>query len=680
MKKGKMMKKQAPARQKSKGASDTVTIQSEIQKNVLKLIVWALVIIGVLSSVLNYWSANNILSQTLKEEAETSAEVIEKTLKAEMNLVEVIGSIARLSNEETPAEQRLELLEGYRDNYGWETIMCTNEQGVDRLGGTNKDISGEKYFAEGMAAKSVISDPVYDEEAGKIVLTITVPLWEKGVQNTKTVGVVTATLDVQKLSDIVAGIQVSKNGQAFVIDTAGDVIAHHDYSLVTESANIINSTNSRFSSGSLSRAAKKMVAGERGFGNFADGGLMLLAYAPIAYNGWSLGVYAPIMDYEMMSLISIILIIIVVISSVSVASRMTKNIGMAIGEPINLCAERLKLLAQGDLQAPIPQIHTKDETMILAESTRVIVERMNEIIGDVGYLLNEMAEGNFAVSSKIGEDAYIGEFHHLIASMRSLKRDLSDTLREIHEASSQVDAGASQMADSAQSLATGATEQAGSAQELLAMVSDVTMHVEENTKATDSAHEKAKAMAKVAKISQDKMQELTGAMKKIEETSMKIGNIIENIEDIASQTNLLSLNAAIEAARAGEAGKGFAVVADQIRKLAEQSAGSAVDTRKLIEASISEVDNGGKITKETAEYLDKVMQGLDEILVVVSDVRIASDKQADAIKEIEQGVAQISNVVENNSAAAEETSATSEELSAQSESLNTLVGHFQLSE
>lgn len=679
MKKGKKMKKREPIQKKAKGASENVTIQATIQKKVVKLVAIALVVMGVLSSVLNYVSTSRILSQTLKEEAETSAALIEKTLKAEINLVEIIGTIARLSNEDNPPDQRQELLDGYKNNYGWESIMCTNEQGVDRLL-TDRDISGDSHFKEGMAGKSVISDPFYDEAAGKIVMNITVPLWEKGVQNTNVVGVVTAAVDVQRLSDIVKDIQISSNGQAFVIDPAGDVIAHHDYNLVTESTNVLNGTNSKFSSSSLARAAKKMVAGEKGDGMFVAGNLMTLAYAPIAYNGWSLGVYAPILDYQLMSYISILLIIVVVVVAGIIAVNTTKKIGMAIGEPINLCAERLKLLAEGDLQAPIPEIDTKDETLILANSTRTIVERMNEIMGDVGYLLEEMAQGNFAVSSKIGDDAYIGEFHQMIESMRVLKYDLSNTLREINEASAQVDAGASQMADSAQSLAVGATEQAGSAQELLATVSDVTRHVEENTKATDNAHAKANAMAQVAKVSQEKMQELTVAMKKIEETSMQIGNVIENIEDIASQTNLLSLNASIEAARAGEAGKGFAVVADQIRKLAEQSAGSAVDTRKLIEAAITEVDNGGKITNETAEYLDKVMQGLDEILVVVSDVRIASDKQAEAIRGIEQGVAQISNVVENNSAAAEETSATSEELSAQSDSLNSLVRRFQLSE
>ena len=105
----------------------------------------------------------------------------------------------------------------------------------------------------------------------------------------------------------------------------------------------------------------------------------------------------------------------------------------------------------------------------------------------------------------------------------------------------------------------------------------------------------------------------------LKERSMEISGIVGAINKISSQTSLLALNASIEAARAGEGGKGFAVVADQIRKLADQTAEYAVDTRKLIEASISEVDSGGKITKDTADQLDKVMEGLDEILIVVGE-------------------------------------------------------------
>ena len=104
------------------------------------------------------------------------------------------------------------------------------------------------------------------------------------------------------------------------------------------------------------------------------------------------------------------------------------------------------MVAEGDLETPLPEIRTENETMILAESTKVIVERMNEIIGDASYLLAEMANGNFAVHSKIGENAYVGAFKALLISIRTLNGDLSATLKEIHEASAQVEAGASQMA------------------------------------------------------------------------------------------------------------------------------------------------------------------------------------------------------------------------------------------
>ena len=167
-------------------------------------------------------------------------------------------------------------------------------------------------------------------------------------------------------------------------------------------------------------------------------------------------------------------------------------------------------------------------------------------------------------------------------------------------------------------------------------------------------------------------------MKKIKETSAEINKIIGEIEEIASQTNLLSLNASIEAARAGEAGRGFAVVADQIGKLAEQSAQSAVNTRYLIEAAIAEIEKGNVRTNETAEHIEQMMQDLENVVQVIDGVQDASQRQTDAIEQIGKGVEQISSVVQNNSAAAQESSATSEELSAQAENMETLVAKFKL--
>ena len=116
-----------------------------------------------------------------------------------------------------------------------------------------------------------------------------------------------------------------------------------------------------------------------------------------------------------------------------------------------------------------------------------------------------------------------------------------------------------------------------------------------------------------ARTSGEEMKGLTDAMQRINETSKQISDIIGEIEDIASQTNLLSLNAAIEAARAGEAGRGFAVVAEQIRKLADDSAQSAVHTRELIETSLQEIEKGNQITDKTAEALQKVVEGIEDL-------------------------------------------------------------------
>lgn len=384
-------------------------------------------------------------------------------------------------------------------------------------------------------------------------------------------------------------------------------------------------------------------------------------------------------DYQASKSAEMFTIIILVVVSIA-ALLLTIWLGLFITKsltsPIRELEDAAKGMTEGNLKKEISYT-SKDELGSLAESIRTTMQAMSRIVEDIGYLLNEMAGGNFQVKTT-AEDTYVGDFNPILVAMRDINTRLSDTLRQIHEASNQVAAGSTQMAESATSLAEGATEQAGAVQELQATIEDVAEQARVNAQDSAQSYEQANNVGKEAELSRQKMQTLTGAMQSITETSNQIGKIIMDIEDIASQTNLLSLNASIEAARAGEAGKGFAVVADQIGKLADDSAKSAVNTKNLIETSLLEISNGNKMTEETAKALENVVNGLKEIAEQVGKARESSENQASATNQIKIGIEQISEVVQSNSATSEESSATSEELSAQADTLNALVSQFKL--
>lgn len=380
-----------------------------------------------------------------------------------------------------------------------------------------------------------------------------------------------------------------------------------------------------------------------------------------------------------MEIIAVIIMIAVIILSILSGRRYGNQIADGISKPLQQISERLKTFAEGDLDSEFPEHDEKDEVAEMIETARKMADNLNVIISDSGKLLNEMADGNFAVATE-HEERYTGKFNDLLVGIRNMNRKIDESLRQVEETAEQVSLGSGNMAEAAQSLAEGATEQAGAVEELQATIADITANVEHTAENLQKSHADARKYADDADHSREQMHAMVEAMQRISESSMKIENIISELEDIASQTNLLSLNASIEAARAGEAGKGFAVVADQIRKLAEQSAASAVSTRELIEGSIHDVEEGNKAVALVSETLDEVIKGINDIADTSKSLSENSQSQATAMEQAEQGVNQISEVVQSNSAMAQETSATSEELSAQAETLDNLVRQFTLRE
>lgn len=380
-----------------------------------------------------------------------------------------------------------------------------------------------------------------------------------------------------------------------------------------------------------------------------------------------------------MEIIVVIIIIAVIILSIMIGRRFGNQIADGISKPLTAISERLKTFAEGDLDSEFPEHDAKDEVAEMIETARQMADKLNMIISDSGKLLSEMADGNFAIATE-HEEIYTGKFNDLLVGLRNMNRKINESLRQVEETAEQVSLGSGNMAEAAQSLAEGATEQAGAVEELQATIADITANVEHTAENLQKSHADARKYADDADHSREQMHAMVEAMQRISESSMKIENIISELEDIASQTNLLSLNASIEAARAGEAGKGFAVVADQIRKLAEQSAASAVSTRELIEGSIHDVEEGNKAVALVSETLDEVIKGINDIADTSKSLSENSQSQATAMEQAEQGVNQISEVVQSNSAMAQETSATSEELSAQAETLDNLVRQFTLRE
>ena len=378
---------------------------------------------------------------------------------------------------------------------------------------------------------------------------------------------------------------------------------------------------------------------------------------------------------------TIIIFIVIIITGLAIAVIATiigKIISDSITEPVRQIDEAVASLRKGELSNVDMLTYESDdefgETITkLKEAMNILSDYVSEISREVKFI----AQGDL---TRNGDDItpFLGDFSELKDSLLYILKCFNSTLSEISSIAEQVTHNAKEVESASKSLADGATEQAGVIQELNATIDTVVDLAVDTASETKNASERVKASANKANEEKEKMNVLLTEMEHITEISKEIGNIITDIEDIASQTNLLALNASIEAARAGEAGKGFAVVADQIGKLAADSANSAVNTRELIDKTLVEIQKGNEITITTAEAFNQIISDMNSFAEMAQNTMEKANTQAESLEQIGQGIEQLSGVVQGTAASSEENTAISINLAEGADKMNERVKRFKL--
>ena len=383
-----------------------------------------------------------------------------------------------------------------------------------------------------------------------------------------------------------------------------------------------------------------------------------------------------------MANVCIIIIFIVIVAAGLAIAVVTTQIGKiitnSITEPVEQIDAAVASLRKGELSnVEMLTYESEDE---FGDTIRNLKEAMGilaDYVSEISVEVKAIAQGDLTRNGNDITD-FLGDFSELKVSLVYILKRFNSTLTEISNLAEQVSSNASEVENASRSLADGATEQAGVIEELNATVDTVVDLAADTAKETQSASARVKASANKANEEKEKMNDLLMEMGHITEISKEIGNIITDIEDIASQTNLLSLNASIEAARAGEAGKGFAVVADQIGKLAADSAKSAVNTRDLIDKTLVEIEKGNTITRTTADAFNQIIADMESFAEIAQNTMEKANSQAESLGQIGQGIEQLSSVVQGNAASSEENTAISINLAEGAAKMRDRVNIFKL--
>lgn len=536
---------------------------------------------------------------------------------------------------------------------------------VSELGKWN--ITERSWYKEMIASGgTVVSEPYVNSSDGNLISSIVTPIY--GASG-NLVGIAALDLSLKAVTDMMSGHSLGKTGFFFLMTRAGMIMYAPDTGKVQttfQNLDIASDVKSAFSNGKYGDYTYR-YDGHKNYGYMSQ----------VGSNGWVVLSGMPSLEYNSdfyKVLGSIVLLFACIIAVLCV---IISKIAVGIVRPVHELHEVAERLARGELDVKI-DIVSNDEIGAVAVAIDKTVVRLKDYIkyiDEIAKVLDEIAKGNLCFTL---EQDYAGDFNKIKQALLHIADTLTGTIKGIRASAEQVNGGAEQISQAAQALAEGATNQAAAVDELLATVGDISGHVRQNADYSRGAVENANEVKQKIEMSNQEMHQLVEAMEEINSCSDAIRAIIANIEQIADQTSLLSLNASIEAARAGEMGKGFAVVAGEVGNLSRESASAVQKSTELIENSVNAVKRGMELVGKAAGRLVESVDGVVGLAGMMDELSAAAQNEMNSLSEVEKGIEQIAGVVTDNSAMAQESAASSEQLSAQATTLNGMIDLFQI--
>lgn len=537
----------------------------------------------------------------------------------------------------------------------------------DTVSETN--IADREYFIRAKEGINTLSSPLVRRASGIDAAEDTVMILGIKYQRANLEGVITGGIEPSELSSGFTGI--SEGNNVVVLDKNGTVIAATDMTLVKEGVNYKEHEKSGYK-----QLAESMLTNEAGTIHYTvDGTEYLAAYSPIELtDGWTIAVslnYSKVTSEMFTNLLIAIGIAVVVIVVTSVIGMGVAN---KISKPINVVANRLQKLSEGDISTEFNMEAPKDETKVLTDSLSNTITELNKYISDIRAVLADIAEGDLTAKSDI---EYLGDFTAIGTSLEQITASLGVSFSAVKASVDSIKSGAAQVADGSQHLSETAIKEAEVVDEILSTIGGI----------TEQANSTAQASVKVLTITNeananaqrgaDMMKELLAAIQNIKEKSDAISAVIKTIDSIAFQTNILALNASIEAARAGEAGRGFSVVAQEVGNLASMSADAVKQTASLINDSMAAVDQGTAIADKAENAIRSIAADVNQVASYMGDIVTAANEQNSAVEQITAGINRIDSGMHLTTATAEQSAASSEQLSELAVSLSNEVERFK---